>query len=428
VAQWSIVAEAFKAWDDVSGLTFCELEADEAEDADIRITFVIDGHGDRIPITDSCRPLGHAFFPGTRCEPLDDALCGGQIHLCQKGDWNIAPAAGQDDLSFVVLHEIGHALGLEHTDPDAFPASVMSYVCPNPAADCLDEEDIAAIRRLYGSDDGTVPPVPTRNPPTLDDPGDFPPPPDLSDPNDPDSDEDGIPDTLEILALGTDPFKPDTDDDFVDDFTEVFVDGTDPTSHSSVAGEPDTDGDRLTDVQELDKGTFTDDSDTDDDGVCDGLEIPFGTDPLVADTDDDGLEDGDDCHPTIFEDAPTVCNVCPDLNCDAVPDDCECEADDDCDINERCDADTNTCIIILCTSDSDCDDNDACTIDTCDVDTGTCSTPPVDCDDGLLCTDDVCDAGTGQCANTPNDANCDPGEACDPTDPDSDPVTGCRLL
>jgi hypothetical protein len=58
------------------------------------------------------------------------------------------------------------------------------------------------------------------------------------------------------------------------------------------AAETDSDGDRLTDAQELELGTDPFLVDSDGDGLADGDETGFyGTDPLMADTDDDGLGD-----------------------------------------------------------------------------------------------------------------------------------------
>jgi len=72
----------------------------------------------------------------------------------------------------------------------------------------------------------------------------------------------------------------------------------------SICGSPDSDGDDLTDAEELVLGTDPDDADTDDDGVQDGPELggdgvadATDTDPLDADTDDDGLADGADAAP-----------------------------------------------------------------------------------------------------------------------------------
>ena len=63
--------------------------------------------------------------------------------------------------------------------------------------------------------------------------------------------------------------------------------GTDPTS-------TDSDGDRLTDLDEFQAGTSPTASDSDSDGLDDGDERELGTDPTLADTDGDRLSDFDE--------------------------------------------------------------------------------------------------------------------------------------
>ena len=123
-------------------------------------------------------------------------------------------------------------------------------------------------------------------------------------PTDPDTDDGGIPDGVEDPnsdgvfdgpAGEGDPNDPaddtvDTDGDGLPDVTENTL-GTDPLN-------PDTDGDGLSDGEEVSVyGTDPLDADTDDDGIADGEETVVGTDgaitdPLDADSDDDGLQDG----------------------------------------------------------------------------------------------------------------------------------------
>jgi hypothetical protein len=67
-----------------------------------------------------------------------------------------------------------------------------------------------------------------------------------------DSDGDGLPDWLEML-IGTDPQNPDSDCDGLNDFEELFVYRTNPLN-----------------------------ADSDGDGFSDGLEVLFGSDPLDA--------------------------------------------------------------------------------------------------------------------------------------------------
>ncbi|HLP15397.1 MAG TPA: OmpA family protein [Bacteroidota bacterium] len=103
-----------------------------------------------------------------------------------------------------------------------------------------------------------------------------------------DTDNDGLPDKVE-KQLGTDPENPDTDGDGLSDGDEVNKYHTDPLK-------ADTDGDGLSDGDEVNK-YHTDPlkADTDGDGLSDGDEVnKYHTDPLRADTDGDGLSDGDE--------------------------------------------------------------------------------------------------------------------------------------
>lgn len=97
-----------------------------------------------------------------------------------------------------------------------------------------------------------------------------------------DSDGDGVTNTQE-LADGTDPYVADSDGDGVNDGVEKS-DGTNPLL-------ADTDGDGLSDSVEKADGTNPLATDTDSDGVPDGTEKIDGTDPLLADTDGDGISD-----------------------------------------------------------------------------------------------------------------------------------------
>lgn len=117
-----------------------------------------------------------------------------------------------------------------------------------------------------------------------------------SDPYNPDTDGDNLPDGYEALTLGTDSTKPDTDDNGVLDCDEDF------------------DEDGLTNLQEYEHGTEPYNEDTDGDGLKDGEEInTYGTDPLKVDTDDDGLYDGDEIY---FETDP----LNPDTDGNGTPD------------------------------------------------------------------------------------------------------------
>jgi hypothetical protein len=111
-----------------------------------------------------------------------------------------------------------------------------------------------------------------------------------TDPNNPDTDSDGLSDGEEVLRRNTDPLNPDTDGDGLTDGAEVLNHNTDPLN-------PDTDGDKLVDGDEINIGTDPLNPDTDSDGLIDGDESLPCPDPLNPDSDGDGIIDGQDIDP-----------------------------------------------------------------------------------------------------------------------------------
>ena len=59
-------------------------------------------------------------------------------------------------------------------------------------------------------------------------------------------------------------------------------------------GSVDSDGDGLSDAEEIELGTDPNDADSDDDGLDDGEEVEAETDPMDSDSDDDGFSDGEE--------------------------------------------------------------------------------------------------------------------------------------
>nr|MDO8117875.1 NosD domain-containing protein [Candidatus Sigynarchaeota archaeon] len=119
-----------------------------------------------------------------------------------------------------------------------------------------------------------------------------------TDPNDPDSDDDGINDGEEVYAgvdgQVTNPNNNDTDGDTMPDLWEI-QNNFDATSSLDATSDPDDD--LLTTAQEYVAGTDPRDGDSDNDTILDGEEVIVGndgyiTDPLIADTDEDTFSDG----------------------------------------------------------------------------------------------------------------------------------------
>jgi outer membrane protein OmpA-like peptidoglycan-associated protein len=110
-----------------------------------------------------------------------------------------------------------------------------------------------------------------------------------TDPDNPDSDGDGLKDGAEVNKYFTNPLRLDSDSDKLDDGDEVLVHKTNPLL-------TDTDDDELKDGAEINKyNTNPLKPDTDDDALFDGGEInEYKTNPLKVDTDDDELNDGDE--------------------------------------------------------------------------------------------------------------------------------------
>lgn len=106
-----------------------------------------------------------------------------------------------------------------------------------------------------------------------------------SDPNNVDSDQDGLSDGDEVHIYGSSPTSTDTDGDMLPDYNEVMQQGTDPAN-------PDTDGDGLNDHDELNyEDSDPTKYDSDGDGLNDYEEVLYGASSETDDFDGDGLTD-----------------------------------------------------------------------------------------------------------------------------------------
>ena len=217
-----LVRRAFALWAEQTALTFTEVTDNNA---DIVIGWAAGDHGDGDPFDGPGDVLAHASFPN----PYDNSQV--FLHFDDDERW-VDSETRNVDLLTVAAHEIGHTLGLAHSnDPDAlmFP----SYSGPRRF---LGDDDIAGVQSLYGvaSAPQPAPEAPPENatpPPT----------------EGQDSDADGIGDDDEVLVTGTDANNPDSDGDGLVDGVEV-VNRMNPL-------DPDMDKDGVNDGQEVDQGT-----------------------------------------------------------------------------------------------------------------------------------------------------------------------------
>ncbi|XP_022095537.1 matrix metalloproteinase-18-like [Acanthaster planci] len=146
---------AFKVWSDVTPLTFTEIHSD---DADIRILFGGRAHtrvpGDP-PFDGPGGTLAHAFTPNSGWGETD-----GDVHLDDDETFTEGVFRGTN-LFYTLAHEIGHALGMFHSDvSDSLMWPYDRGYIPDFK---LPEDDILGIQALYGPNPdptaSTQPPV-----------------------------------------------------------------------------------------------------------------------------------------------------------------------------------------------------------------------------------------------------------------------------
>lgn len=110
------------------------------------------------------------------------------------------------------------------------------------------------------------------------------------DPNEEDTDQDGLSNYIEIYLSETDPASADTDEDGIsdadEDLDEDGITNKEEINLGTDLGNADSDHDGLNDYEELyEYNADPCDYDTDDDTLCDGDEVLLGLDPLVQKTD-----------------------------------------------------------------------------------------------------------------------------------------------
>lgn len=140
----STVRAAFQAWASVANLQFENVpdSADPGQAADIRVGFGTFSDSRAIGQT-NFSTQGGRFVPDVLIRLQDPGI----EPLVANADGSFTYSGYSSQLYQIVLHEIGHALGLGHTtDPNA-----IMYPVAQPSNRTLDATDIAGIQALYGA-------------------------------------------------------------------------------------------------------------------------------------------------------------------------------------------------------------------------------------------------------------------------------------
>ena len=140
------IEKGLSEWTKYSGINFVEVS--DIKKASVKIRFGPTDHGEKNPKAYFDGPYGvlaHMYYPRN-----------GKMHFDEAENYTASNNGPGINLHFVAAHEMGHGLGIEHSNK---PSSLMAPYYIGYREQMLRADDIKAIRHLYGIGNGMVAPL-----------------------------------------------------------------------------------------------------------------------------------------------------------------------------------------------------------------------------------------------------------------------------